>query len=118
MCLPWHPAVGYGSRQLSMMRGSSTENRTPELRRLKSPSPASGNDSCGSEEALSIAGLVTFARGLPLPRCKPFLKTPDSFFRPIDRQLHQPGENVWLTAFSSCTVIERSASCKHICASK
>lgn len=81
------PALGPHPRQLSMMRGSSTEKRTPELRRRKSPS-AGGDASVGSEEALSIVGLFDLPFGLPFPRCRPFLKTPDSFFKPACRQLH------------------------------
>jgi hypothetical protein len=77
---------GPAPRQLSMIRGSSTEKRTPELRRRKSPS-AVGDSSCGSEEALSIIGLFDLAFELLLPRCRPFLNTPDSFFRPACRQL-------------------------------
>lgn len=65
-----------------MTRGSSIENRTPpEDRRLKSLVPIGGSSE-ESEPALALERFCDFVRGLSLPRCKPVLKTPDSFFRP------------------------------------
>lgn len=52
-----------------------------------------------------MAGLLVFARGLLFPRCRPFLKTPDSFFRPACRQLQEHCVHIFA---DKCTAAEIS----------